>query len=88
MIAADVGNDRLIHLVAANADGTRIDDAAQREHGDLGRAATDINHHRTGRFGHWQVGPDRGGHRFLDQKDLTRPGGFGGFHDRAAFHFR
>src|SRR3546814_5940161 len=63
LVAADIGDDRLVHLVAADAYGTRIDDAAEREDGYLGGAAADIHNHRSGRLGHRQAGTDRRGHR-------------------------
>jgi hypothetical protein len=45
MVAADVADDRLVHLVAADPDGARIDDAAERQDGNFRRAAADIDHH-------------------------------------------
>src|SRR6266567_6418851 len=54
MVAPDIGDDRLIHLVAADPHRAGIDDAAQREDRHLGRAAADINYHRAGRLGYRQ----------------------------------
>ena len=84
MVAADVGDDGFIHLVAADADGARIDDAAQRQHGHLGGAAADIDDHGARGFRHRQAGADRGGHGFFDQEDLAGPCTFRRFLDRAA----
>src|SRR3546814_2617878 len=84
LVAADIGDDRLVHLVAADAYGTRIDDAAEREDGYLGGAAADIHNHRSGRLGHRQAGTDRRGHRLLDQEDPAGAGRFGRIHDGAA----
>ena len=39
MIAANVGDDRLVHLVAAHPNGAAIDDAAERKDGYLDRPA-------------------------------------------------
>jgi hypothetical protein len=38
-----VVDDRLVHLVAADAKRLRDDDAAERDDRDLGRAAADID---------------------------------------------
>src|SRR5207237_9914032 len=67
MVAADIRDDRLVHLVAADPHRAGIDDAAEREDRDLGRAAADIDDHRAGRLGHGQAGADRRRHRLLDQ---------------------
>ncbi len=48
MVAAHVGDDGFVHLVAADADRTRIDDARQGQDGDLGGAAADVDDHRAG----------------------------------------
>ena len=79
----DVADDRLVHLVAADAQGLRDDDAAERDHGDLGRAAADVDDHVPGRLGDRQAGADRGGHRLLDQVGLARAGGERRLLDRA-----
>ena len=47
----DVADDRLVEFVAANPDGLRNDDSAQRDHGDLGRATADVDDHVSGGFG-------------------------------------
>jgi hypothetical protein len=79
MVATDVGDDRLVHLVAAHAHGARIDDAAQRQHGDLGRAAADVDDHGARRLGHRQARADRGRHRLFDQEHAPRASRFGRF---------
>src|SRR6185436_5775973 len=84
MIAPDVADDGFVHLVAADPDRARIDDAAEGEHSDLGGAATDIHDHRACRLSHRQPGADRGRHRLFDQPDLAGASGFGGFLDGAA----
>ena len=43
--AADVARDRLVELVARDADGLADDDAAERDDRDVGRAAADVHHH-------------------------------------------
>src|SRR5439155_26768654 len=39
MVAADIGNDRLVHLIAPDPNRSAIDDAAKRQHRHLGRPA-------------------------------------------------
>ena len=85
MIAPDIGDDRLVHLVAADPDRAGIDNAAQREDRDLGGAAADIDNHRSRRFGHRQAGADRRRHRLLDQKHPARTGAFRRFLNGAPF---
>src|SRR5690349_9787351 len=43
VLALDVIDDRLVHLVAAHAQRLRDDDPAERDHRDLGRAAADVH---------------------------------------------
>ena len=71
----DVVDDRLVHLVAADAEALRDDDAAERDDCDLARAAADVDDHVPGRLGDGQPGADRGRHRLLDQVGLARAGG-------------
>ena len=74
VLLLDVGDDRLVHLVAADAEALGDDDAAERDDGDLGRAAADVDDHVPGRLGDGKPGADRGGHRLLDQVGLARAG--------------
>jgi hypothetical protein len=78
-----VVDDRLVHLVAADAEALRDDDAAQRDDCDLARAAADVHDHVPGRLGHGQPGADRRRHRLLDQVSLARAGGECRLLDRA-----
>src|SRR3546814_5815240 len=55
MVAADVGDDRLVQLVTTDAHRARVHDAAQREHRHLGGAAADVDDHGAGRLGHRQA---------------------------------
>ena len=75
VLALDVVDDRLVHLVAADAEALGDDDPAERDHGDLGGAAADVDDHVPGRLGDREAGADRGGHRLLDQVGLPRAGG-------------
>src|SRR5262249_49854706 len=83
VLGLDVLDDRLVHLVAADAHALADDDAAERDDGDLGGAAPDVDDHVPGRLGDWQAGADRGGHRLLDQVGLAGAGAEGGLLDRA-----
>ena len=46
VLALDVGDERLVDLVAADAHGAGGDDAAEADDGDVGRAAADVDDHR------------------------------------------
>ena len=70
-----MGDDRVVHLVAADAERLRDDDAAERDHGDLGGAAADVDDHVPGGLADGQPGADRGSHRLLDQVGLPGAGG-------------
>ncbi len=88
LVAADIGDDGFVHLVAADAHRARIDDAAERQHGHFGRAAADIDDHRAGGLADRKAGADRGRHRFLDQEDAAGAGREGRFLNGAPFHRR
>src|SRR6185437_1121274 len=62
VLALYIADDRLVELVAADPDGLRDDDPAQRDHRHLAGAAADVDDHRPGRLAHWQARPDRCGH--------------------------
>jgi hypothetical protein len=78
VLALDVRDDRLVELVAADADRLRDDDAAQRDDRHLGGAAADVDDHVPGRLLDRQSGTDRSSHRLLDQERLPRSGLHGG----------
>src|SRR6185437_608672 len=59
-VTTDIGDDRFVHLVAADAYRTRIDDAAEREHSHFGRAAADVDDHRASWFGNGKTRTNRG----------------------------
>ena len=86
VLALDVVDHRLVELVAADADGLRDDDAAERDDGHLGGAAADVDHHVAGRLAHRQAGADRGRHRLLDQVGLAGAGREARLLDRALLH--
>src|SRR5437763_4767734 len=78
VLALDVADDRLVELVAADADRLGDDDAAKRYHRHLTGAAADVDHHVAGRLAYGEPGADRGGHRLLDQVRLAGAGGQAG----------
>ena len=67
---------------------SRVHDAVQREHGDFGSAAADVEHHRAARFVHGQARADRGRHGLTNYLHAARAGAFGRFLDGAAFDLR
>jgi hypothetical protein len=75
VLALDVLDDRLVELVAADADRLAGDDAGERDHGDLGGAAADVDDHVAAGLGDRQAGADRRGHRLLDEEHLAGAGG-------------
>src|SRR5258708_23743875 len=76
-------DDRLIELVAAYPDRLSRHDAAQRDHGDLGRAAADVHDHIAGRLVDRQPSADGGSHRLLDDVHAPRARLMAGFLDGA-----
>src|SRR5262249_1781062 len=88
IFALQVVHDGLIHLVAGHAHGTRIHDAAERDHGDVGGAAADVHHHVTAGLSNRQAGADRGDHGLLHQVNFARLGAVGRVHHSALFDLR
>src|SRR3954451_20468705 len=86
VLALDVVDDRLVELVAADADRLRDDDAAERDDGHLAGAAADVDDHVPRRLAHRKAGADRGGHRLLDQVRLAGAGAEAGLLDGALLH--
>ena len=85
-IAAHIINNGAIKAVAADADGSRIDDAVQRNHRHFRRAAADIDHHGAVSLIDRNTGANRRRHRFLNQKDLASARALGGITDGALLH--
>jgi hypothetical protein len=50
VLLLDVIHDRFVHPIARDFDGLTIDDPAQRDDGDVGRATSHINNHVAGRL--------------------------------------
>jgi len=77
------GHDRPVEVVAGGAHREAGDDAAEGDDRDLGGAAADVDDHVAGGLVHRQTGADRGGHRLLDDVDLTGAGLVAALLDRA-----
>src|SRR5580700_6168668 len=79
-------HDSFVHLVAGHAHGTGVDDATQRDDGDVGGAAADVNHHIAAGLGDGQSRADGRDHGLFDEMHFAGFGAIGGVHDRALFH--
>ena len=71
VVLLDVVDDRLVHLVAGDADRGGVDHAGQRDDGDLGRAAADVDNHVAGRRLDRQADADGRGDGFGHEVDLA-----------------
>jgi hypothetical protein len=72
VVAAHVLEDGLVEAVAADPHGSRVDNAVQRQDGDLAGAAPDVENHAAAGFIDGQPGADRRGHGFLEKIDFAR----------------
>src|SRR5229473_2758336 len=81
--ALDVLDDRLVHLVTADAHALRADDAGEADHRDIGRPAADVDDHIAGGLGDGQAGADGRGNGLLDHVDLAGARALGGLAYRA-----
>src|SRR6185295_18465521 len=72
MLALNKLNDGVVHRVASNADGPRVDDPGHAHDSDIGGAATNIDDNVSARLGYRKSGADGGRHSFFDQKYLGR----------------
>ena len=68
---AEVHRDGLVHLVARKTQRRRRDDAAERDDCNLSRTTTDVDNHRTRRFGDRQIGAHCSSHGLFDEISLT-----------------
>src|SRR5690554_3366025 len=78
-----ISDDRLVHLIAADAHALAIDDARERDDGDLGRPSANIDDHIAARLGDGEPCADRRRHRLLDEEDLARASALGALFDGA-----
>jgi hypothetical protein len=83
MLALHVGDERLVHLIAAHADRLPDNHPSQRDDGDLRGATANVTDHARLRLGDREPGADRRGHRLLDQVRGASAGRHRRFLDRA-----
>ena len=81
-------NDGFVHLVAGDTHGFAIDDAGERDDGDVGGAAADIDDHVPRRLRDRHPRANRRGHRFLDEVDFARLRPVRAVFDRALLDLR
>jgi hypothetical protein len=86
MDRAYVVGDRLVHLIAADSDRARDDDAAERDDRHLTGAAADVDDHAPHRLLDRDSGSDGRGDRLLDEVHPARAGGQRGLLDGALLH--
>src|SRR4029079_7401737 len=67
----DVLDDRLVHLVARDAHRLAVDDARERDDGDVGGAAADVHDHVARGLRDRHARTDRRGHGFFHQVHLA-----------------
>jgi hypothetical protein len=84
LVVAQLGDDRGVERVAADLDRTHCDDAAQREDGDLGRPAADVDDHPAARRRDVHPRADRRGDRLRHEDRRARTGGADRLFDRFA----
>jgi hypothetical protein len=86
VLALHVVDDRVVERVARHAHRLAVDDAGERDHGDVGGAAADVDDHVAGCLGDREARSDRRGHGFFNQVHFTRLGAVGAVLDGAALH--
>src|SRR5699024_2111194 len=79
--------DGTVELVTGYADRGVRHDTREGDDGDLGGAATDVEHHTAGGRVHRQPDADRRGHRLGHHPDVLDAGAPGGVAHRAALDF-
>src|SRR5690606_27462439 len=84
VIPADIVDDGLVELVAADPYRALVHHAAQRDHGHFGRAAADVDHHRAAGVRHGQPSADGRRHGFFDQVHVRGARAQRGFADGPA----
>ena len=86
VLALDEGDDGLIEHITGHAYAAGGHDAAQRDDGDLRRAAADIHDHTAGGLADGQACTDGSSHGLLNHRHLTGTGLQGSFAHSAALH--
>ena len=75
--AAEVFDDGLVHLIAADSYAVARDDIAEADDGHFGGAGADIDDHAGDGFGDGEADADCGGLRDADQEHLAGAGAMG-----------
>src|SRR4028118_2412557 len=75
VLLLDVGADGVVDVVAGDADGRLVDDAAERDHGDLASPAADVHDHGPLRLVDRQPRPDGRRERLPAGESLPGAGG-------------
>eukprot|EP00043_Microstomoeca_roanoka_P023785 m.259418 g.259418 ORF g.259418 m.259418 type:complete len:316 (-) comp35303_c0_seq1:250-1197(-) len=86
VIAANITDQRLVHLVSAHAHTGCEHNTRKRKHGYLGGTAAYINHHGALWLCHRQAGANCRGHRLINQIHLTGTSLFSRFLYGLALH--
>src|SRR4030095_1999625 len=86
MLALKKLNNSVVHRVAGNTDGPRVDDPGHAHDSDIGGAATNIDDNVSARLRYRKSGADASRHSFFDQKDLGRFRSVRRVLDSPAFH--
>ena len=69
----EIHPDRITDLITGDPHRFTQDRATKTQHGHLGGATTDINNHRSNRFGDGKAGADRRSDRLIDEMHLAGP---------------
>ena len=88
VLALQVLHDRFVHLIAGDAHGTRVNDAAHGDDRDVRRAAADVHDHVAGRLFDRQARADGRSHGLLHQINFAGARAIRGVLHRALFHRR
>src|SRR5439155_8562897 len=72
VLPAYVRLDRGVDVERSDPERLERDNASERDHGDLGRAAADVDDHVAHRLVDGKAGADRGGHRLFEEVRLSR----------------
>jgi hypothetical protein len=74
LVLLDGADDRVVEFVAADADGVRNDEGAERGDRDLARASADVDDQGADRLADREPGPNRGRERLVDQRGVRGAG--------------
>ena len=81
VVAANVGNDRFIELVATGTNRLGVHNAIQGDDSDFGGATADVHNHGTAGFLHRQASTNGRSHRLFNQEHFPGTSAQGGFTD-------